>query len=60
MSSSRRRRRQMAIALAVLAVGGLSLVHLSLLMSILAVAVIALVGRGAIEFIERRRLDRRE
>jgi Flp pilus assembly protein TadB len=58
MSRSRSRRRTFAIALGTLAVIGLSLVHLSVLMSILAVVVIAVIGRGAIEVVERRRIDR--
>jgi len=60
MNQSRSRRRVFATALAVLAVTGLSLVHLSVVMSIAAVVVIAAIGRVAIELAERRRLNRRE
>jgi hypothetical protein len=60
MNESRSRRRVLATALAVLAVTGLSLVHLSVVMSVAAVVLIAAVGRGAIELVERRWLNRGE
>jgi hypothetical protein len=54
------RRQTFGVVVGTLVVIGLSVVHLSVVMTILVIAVIAVVGRGAIELVERRRDDGRK